>query len=48
MSKNNENKIILIACILTAGLVGGFTLSQGEVKFKVKDDYQSELPLKKI
>ena len=42
MSKNNENKIILITCILTVGLVGGFTLSQGEVKFKVKDNYQSE------
>ena len=28
MKKNNENKIILIACILTVGLVGGFTLSQ--------------------
>lgn len=46
MKKNNENKIILIACILTVGLVGGFTLSQGTIKFKVKDDYQSEAATK--
>lgn len=39
-------KIIIIACVLTALLVGIFTLSQGTTKFGKKDGYMSDAATK--
>lgn len=41
MKKHVEKRIVTISCVLTAVLVSGFTLLQGETKLSQKDKYYS-------
>lgn len=43
MIRNNEIKIIIIACVLTAAIVCIFTISKGLIKFSKEDKYVSQV-----